>query len=675
MATSTSFKRISTKRYWLQVGLALLVCGLAHWVSIHFFPSYGFIDLALPFAVCILFFAELRLWFLVAVVVAASEAVAGVLLPQLFIDSMLLAGQAVLGAKLLSFWAVDPIYRHKSDALYTIAMAAIVSCVGLIVHTLVHMGSATQLGLLAAYQVYSGALLSLLVGVPFLLRWWAKPRFARAASEFIESVSVLILVFLIGSAAFIEQIQTINGVSVAYLLIFPFFWIALRLRPRFVTLALVITTWLVVGGMYIEHTPIAEFLRLEWLMSMAAVVFLIVAAQEEDRRTSRNLLLSQMSNLQNALARLSGESKAREDFIAVLAHEIRNPLAPVVSTIELLKLKGARDEEEAEALDVMSSRMDSVKRLLEDLLDVSRIIEGKVAIEKTLLNLPEVVNTAVQSIEHSRLERHQKIHVQGTDTPLWVSADRVRMEQVFSNLLSNASKYSSAGDTIYVRVWSENNRAFVEVRDTGVGLAPETFEDIFTPFRQVYTGPRKIEGLGIGLAVVKHFVELHDGSIRAHSDGLNKGSTFTVSLPLSKESGKVDGQEGRDTPVMYPRSKPGAGKLILVADDNDAAAGALGRLLEIMTYRVAYAYDGNSARKLALDLRPDVAILDVNMPGMNGREVAIALREKKFAGKIVALSGYGEKDINNLYGDSTVFDSYLVKPVGVEELRKILPQP
>jgi two-component system CheB/CheR fusion protein len=242
---------------------------------------------------------------------------------------------------------------------------------------------------------------------------------------------------------------------------------------------------------------------------------------------------SQVATLKNAVTRVTSESRAKNDFIAILAHELRNPLTPVVSGIELLKLKD-RDKDEQAVLDAMQESMRTVRSLLNDLLDVSKISEGKIALKKVVMDLEPSLDNAVLSTDHHRKERHQSLIFKTPRARLNIYGDPVRIEQIFSNLLTNASKYSNEGDTITLRARENDGFAVIEVEDQGLGLEPHAIETIFEPFQQVENGERASEGLGIGLSLVKDFVKMHGGRVWAESEGRNKGSRFIVRLPLMR---------------------------------------------------------------------------------------------------------------------------------------------
>jgi two-component system CheB/CheR fusion protein len=334
---------------------------------------------------------------------------------------------------------------------------------------------------------------------------------------------------------FVAGVNMLFGIPFFYYLLLPFFFISLRLQPRFVTLALVVT--LSFAALNIAHSGNGmldpELFRTELYLSVLACNFLIITALEEHRRANATRLSSQVSALENAVVRISSESQAKNDFIAILAHELRNPLTPVVSGIELLKLKNTGAEEK-EVLASMGESMRTVRSLLNDLLDVSRISEGKISLNKRKTDIEPILNKAIMSTDHHRKDRHQNLVFKTTNKPLLIYGDPLRMEQVFSNLLTNASKYSDEGDTVTLKVREKGGFAEIEVIDEGIGIEPGHLHSIFDAFQQVAHGERTKEGLGIGLSLVRDFINMHEGTVRAESAGIGKGSRFIVRLPLSK---------------------------------------------------------------------------------------------------------------------------------------------
>jgi signal transduction histidine kinase len=441
--------------------------------------------------------------------------------------------EAIIGGYILIAWGVDPIFRKDTDAFKMIATLAGIALIGPI---LSGIDILLQHGAYSAHiwqEQYVASLFSYLLFTPFILRWCAKPFFSRTWREIIEITAVFTLLVMINTILFIQGTQYLFNIPVAYLLLIPFLTISLRLRPRFVTLSLCITALFTMYSF--QYTNVDQVFATELLLIVVSIIFYIIAALEEHRRLNANQMLSQVATLKNAVARVTTESRAKNDFIAILAHELRNPLTPVVSGIELMKHK-INEEEKNAILGSMEEGMHTVRRLLNDLLDVSRISEGKIALKKKVIDLEPILDHAVHATDHHRKERHQNLVFKGAPSRLRIFADPVRIEQIFSNLLTNASKYSNEGDTVTMQLRGDCNFAEIAVIDEGVGLEPDTLEHIFEPFQQVPHGDRTHEGLGIGLSLVRDFVKMHGGRVWVESKGKNKGSRFVVRLPLVNSS-------------------------------------------------------------------------------------------------------------------------------------------
>ncbi len=675
------FLRYSRRQWMVSVYGGVLFVVLM-WLSERYIPHPSTLFPASAVALSLLFLEGLELW----PIIFLASLVGGILsgLPLMFIGIQVVSqtSLALLGAWVLRKAKVDPIFRRMRDMLLTIMTLVAVS---LIPPTLTSLGNIISAEYLhTVYSTaswglrYTGTLLCLLIITPFLLRWWAKPRFSRTFLEWVELVIVFGLLAGISFVIFVLGIDSVSAIPTIYFLLLPLFWIALRLRPRFVTLAMLVILLFAFSGIYYNvglaasANFSAELFQVDELLIVLSMIFYIMVAIEENRRLSTNLMRSHLGMLENALARISSESNAKNDFIAILAHELRNPLAPIMSSIDLLKLKESHDPEELEMLTMMESMMQTVRRLLDDLLDISRISEGKVEIKRERIDLSEVVRRSIIATAHHRQERHQSLSIRTTEEPLCVLGDAVRLEQVFSNLLTNASKYSNSGDQITVSLEKHGNSAQVTVSDNGIGIEPSSLENIFVAFHQVEHGERSKKGLGIGLALVRSFVEMHHGSVVAMSDGIGKGSKFVVLLPLlpprssANQSQSTENNEGElDAPAVTLK--------VLVVDDNDAAAWSIGRLLELRGCRVEYAYDGRKAIDTVFSFKPDVILLDLGLPDMEGTRVAKTVRARGYRGKIIALTGYSGEGIR-LRGSEVGIEQYMVKPASLDDLKKAIPE-
>lgn len=362
----------------------------------------------------------------------------------------------------------------------------------------------------------------------------------------------------------------------------------------------------------------------------------------------------------------------KNEFLAMLAHELRNPLAPIKNAVELLRLQNLQPQDFAWARELIERQVNHLVRLVDDLLDVSRITRGKIRLEMKLQNAAHIVASAVET-SRPLIESHQHhLTITLPDKPLWMMADATRLAQVLSNLLTNAAKYTPDGGTISVSVSRENDLAIFRIRDSGEGIPREMLARIFDMFAQVDQSlARSHGGLGVGLTLVRRLVEMHEGSVQAHSDGPDKGSEFVVRIPAQAEAAAEPAPGQLSTSLQSYRPSR-----ILVVDDNVDAAESLAVLLEINGHEVHLAHDGTAALDAAGVHQPDAVLLDIGLPGLDGYQVAERLRaqpETKSA-LLIAVSGYGrEADLRS--SRIAGFDHHLIKPVNVDELLKLLAMP
>ncbi len=360
-------------------------------------------------------------------------------------------------------------------------------------------------------------------------------------------------------------------------------------------------------------------------------------------------------------ARLDAEAanRAKDEFMAMLGHELRNPLSAIASAVEVLNRVDAAAEIAVNARNIIARQTRHLAHMMDDLLDMARIISGKVLLSRHNLNLAALVQRAVATVEVTgEAQRHElKLQLQ----EVWVDADSTRIEQVVNNLLTNALKYTPAGGRIEVEVSSDGARAKLQVRDTGVGIPPTLLPRIFDLFVQgERTLDRRAGGLGIGLTLVRRLVELHGGTISA--DSSPAGSTFTVQLPAVQAPDHAHERAG------VPDSRR---RRIAVIEDNEDALTALCSLLELDGHSVCTATDGPSGLATLLDSRPDIAVVDIGLPGLTGFEVARRSRAAGYAGRMIALSGYGQgRDVEQAL--TSGFDAHLMKPVDPDQLRRML---
>ncbi|HKY02135.1 MAG TPA: ATP-binding protein, partial [Burkholderiales bacterium] len=379
-------------------------------------------------------------------------------------------------------------------------------------------------------------------------------------------------------------------------------------------------------------------------------------------------LLKEQEKLTELADALTAADRRKDEFLATLAHELRNPLAPIKNSVTLLKMKSVEDPQLAIARDIIDRQLDQMSRLLDDLLDVSRITRNKLELRPQLVDLSHVLNMAVETSRPFIDAFRHELKVELPPQPVALQVDPVRLAQVFANLLNNSAKYTPMGGTILVRADVEGEQVRVSVKDNGMGIRPEHLPHIFEMFMQSGASLRQGEsGLGIGLSLVRGLVEMHGGYVTAHSEGQGRGSEFVVHLTLAQPAAERRGQ------VPVESSLPRSVRRIVVADDNRDAADSLEQILKMWGHEVRTAYDGVEALELVKHFRPDVALLDIGMPNLNGYEVARHIREECWGGDVVfiALTGWGQQADKAKARDAG-FDHHLVKPADPEELSKLL---
>ncbi|SFJ42756.1 response regulator [Planctomicrobium piriforme] len=368
---------------------------------------------------------------------------------------------------------------------------------------------------------------------------------------------------------------------------------------------------------------------------------------------------------------LREQDRKKDEFLATLAHELRNPLAPIRNGLQVIRLAGATGMVE-QARTMMERQLAQMVRLVDDLLDVSRVTTGKLTLRTAPVDLREVIDAALETSRQMVEQAGHNLAVIVPAEPVFVEGDVTRLAQVISNLLTNSAKYTHQGGQISLALKREDDTAVISVKDDGVGIPPALLDKVFEMFTQVdRTLEKTTGGLGIGLALVKGVVEMHGGTIVAKSEGEGRGSEFVVRLPVLLSAVQNVTSEAADEPVVASSHRR-----ILVADDNLDSAASLGKLLELLGNYVQTANDGLQAVDLAESFRPDVILLDIGMPKLNGYEAARRIRAQAWgqATMLVALTGWGQEEDRKKSADAG-FDHHLVKPVELAALEKILAAP
>jgi PAS domain S-box-containing protein len=358
----------------------------------------------------------------------------------------------------------------------------------------------------------------------------------------------------------------------------------------------------------------------------------------------------------------------KDEFLAMLAHELRNPLAPIRTGLELLALE---DSQQRDTIGLMQEQVGHLVRLVDDLLDVSRIVRGKVELRLESLSLEGVVNQTVAAVRPVMEAREQELDVCLPDSPIWVSADSVRLAQVLENLLNNASKYTDRGGKIELVASLQGHDAVVSVHDNGIGIEPELLPFVFELFTQSSRALDRAQGgLGIGLTLVRNLVEMHGGSVSAQSGGPGQGSIFTIRLP-AVDAGTY---AAPPPPALLPTDVT---RRVLVVDDNVTAARMLAQLIvHLGPHEVETAHDGCTALRRVEEQRPDIVLLDIGLPGMDGYEVARAIRADSAINSVllVAVTGYGQEEDRRKSREAG-FDEHLVKPAAIGAIALLFQHP
>jgi PAS domain S-box-containing protein len=430
--------------------------------------------------------------------------------------------------------------------------------------------------------------------------------------------------------------------------------------------------WAAVGDAIADRTPFECEFRIvrpdgevRWVANLGRVDY------DAAGGASRVLgIVMDVTDRKAAEQALREADRRKDEFLAIIAHELRNPLAPIRNAVRVAQRLGAGDPQLRQMHDVIERQADQLTRIVEDLLDVAQITQGRVVLRRERL---DVVSIVARAIETSRplldAQRHH-LSVALPPEPLRVDGDLVRLAQVLSNLLNNAAKYTEPGGRIWLGAEADGDEILLRVRDDGVGIAPEALGRIFDLFMQADRSLDRAQGgFGIGLTLVRRLIELHGGRVEAFSPGLGGGSEFVVHLPTARAAARLRESAG---PPALP-IVPTVPHRVLVVDDNSDAADSLALLLRIDGHDVRVAHEGDGAIATARGFRPEVVLLDIGLPGMSGYEVARRLRVEPDASAptLVALTGHGQRE-DRQRTSAAGFDHHLTKPVDYETLRALL---
>lgn len=382
----------------------------------------------------------------------------------------------------------------------------------------------------------------------------------------------------------------------------------------------------------------------------------------------RQQISAQRDELEGHTQALKEADRRKDEFLATLAHELRNPLAPLRNGLDILRQNPNR-EGAADIRDMMDRQLTHLVRLIDDLLDVSRVSQGKIDLRKETLNIRDVIVSAVEASRPLIDRGGHSLTIDIPEVSLWVEADKTRLSQAVGNLLNNAAKYTPAGGSIAITASQENQSVVIRVADTGVGIPREMQSQVFQLFTQIGDQLNRSQGgLGIGLALVRQLVELHGGTVAASSSGAGKGSVFTIKLPLVAAAVEAATILDEQAHVNLAQSLK-----VLVVDDNPIIADTLGMMLEEIGHQFEAVHDGREALEAARSFQPDVVLLDIGLPGMDGYEVCREFRKDAMFESIpiIAQTGWGQTRDKELAAEAG-FDFHLTKPVPLADLERYL---
>jgi PAS domain S-box-containing protein len=434
-----------------------------------------------------------------------------------------------------------------------------------------------------------------------------------------------------------------------------------------------------IGSYTLEKRYLRKDGGIVWVMLTVSLIrqadgrphyFISVIDDITDRKQTEEALLERELRERLALQKLAEADQRKNQFLATLAHELRNPLAPISNGLQVMQMSVGTDLTLKPVTLMMERQMKHLVRLVDDLLDISRITRGKVSLRTERLSLQPLLKGAIEmSWTPTEAERLELI-VEMAEVSVDVEGDRDRLTQVFSNILSNAAKYTNGPGKVWLSLRREGRQAVVRIQDTGVGIPPEALEHVFEMFSQLSPAGLAERGLGIGLALVRELVELHLGQVEARSEGPDRGSEFIVRLPALEPNAAIEG-----SPAQSAGTAAAFRRRVLVVDDNLDAAEALKHVLLLLGHEVHQSADGATAVDVVRHFEPDVVFMDIGMPGMNGLEAARRIRRLTLARQplICALTGWGQ-EADRVSSQAAGIDRHLVKPIDRDTLQSVLAQ-
>jgi signal transduction histidine kinase len=456
----------------------------------------------------------------------------------------------------------------------------------------------------------------------------------------------------------------------------------IRQHPRFQQTAIIFVSAVMLNDLdrlrgyecgavdYVPVPVVPEILRAK--VSVFADLYRKTRALERLNNDLEQRVAERTSELEATTAALQDADRRKDEFLAMLAHELRNPLAPIRTAVQLLRMKELAPPQHARARDVIERQVEHLMTLIDDLLDVSRITRGMITLQREPVLIGAIVAGAVETARPAIDAHRHELTVELPDELITVDGDKTRLIQVLANILHNAAKFTDPGGRIHLKVAREGAQVAISISDNGMGISPELLPTVFELFTQVHSKLERTQGgLGIGLALVRRLIEVHGGTVTARSDGLGSGTEFTVRIPTltAEKVVRTHASESAAIAVLEPRR-------ILVADDNHDAAEALTLRLQLAGHEVRAVHDGLEALEVGKVFKPDIVVLDLGMPKMDGCEAARRIRSSSWGTSVtlIALTGWGQQQDRQRTSDAG-FDVHLVKPASESQLFAALAWP
>ncbi|KKW19996.1 MAG: Multi-sensor hybrid histidine kinase [Parcubacteria group bacterium GW2011_GWA2_51_10] len=622
-----------------------------------------------------------RMW----VPIALASLIASLTSPQDPPTIVLLAAtlgqtlQPIAGAFFLKKLGFEMTFDRTRDVLFFTGVAFVSATIAptIIVAAQAAAGSLMDSLYLTWSRGWAGRLLSMLIITPLLLSWLLNNAKSLSRKEVVENMLAFGLLLLSTYLLFWLPIAQSLAFLFLLLLMMTLFWVALRMNFRLMALAFFLITSLGIAGAIevADALPMPLNQRLfsiELFMTLIAPIFFLFSALVKERRIALAISRRRAQELEEAMLQLEKSDRAKDEFIATLAHELRNPLAALQHELELIKFLGMRRRGAADSLSAAMRQTKQIDRMLRNLLDTARAQQGKIELRLKAIDAAQVASHAIETVRPLLLSGNQIFTHTVTPKSFFIVCDPMRIEQIIVNLLSNAVKYTAEGGRIEFIVRRQDKVAEFIVKDTGRGIAADMIQKIFDIFVQAAHTNLIQAGLGIGLTLSRNLAQLHGGTLTAVSGGVGKGSEFTLRIPLTNDLAMPHKERKRKAATQKSRTP----RRVLVVDDNVDLATAFEKILGMLGHDVRTVHDGNLALKAALEFHPSVVFLDLAMPNKDGYAIAREMRLEPTLEdvSIIALSGYGQEE-DRARTAGAGFDGHVVKPISIENIRGILKKP